>query len=195
LVSLSTFMGRESEPAPCALGAHVTAGGDASARLDSGTVEEAEALAEADKFGFQWWAVGKLGAPPIEEKKGRDRGVDGRIYFHDDAGPAKHIVISVKAGQVGPAAVRELRGVVERDKASMGILVTVRQRTQEMIREAAVAGMYKSINGAYPKLQIVTVEDMFADKTLSLPGKKINPYEPKRPTNVSRPAEQLRLLP
>jgi len=159
------------------------------------TLEEAEALAESDKFGFQWWAVGKLGAPPIEEKKGRDRGVDGRIYFHDDAGSAKHIVISVKAGQVGPAAVRELRGVVERDHAAMGILVTVRQRTSEMQREAAVAGMYRSINGAYPKLQVITVEDMFTDKPINIPGKKLNPYEPKRPATVSQPAEQLRLLP
>lgn len=157
---------------------------------------EAVALAEADKFGFQWWAVGKLGAPPIEEKKGRDRGVDGRIYFHDDAGAAKHLVISVKAGEhVGPAAVRELRGVVDRDKAAMGILVTVRQRTAEMLREANAAGQYKSINGIYPKLQIITVDDIFSDKPLNLPGKKVNPYEPKRPSSVRFPAQQLRLLP
>jgi hypothetical protein len=39
LVSLSTFMDRESEPAPCALGAHVTAGGDASANVDSGSAK------------------------------------------------------------------------------------------------------------------------------------------------------------
>lgn len=111
-------------------------------------IAEAEALAAEDKFRFQWWAVGRLGAPPIEEKKGRDRGVDGRIYFHDDAGPAKHIVISVKAGEhVGPAVVRELRGVIERDRASMGILVTVKQKTAEMLREASTAGMYKSVNG------------------------------------------------
>ena len=159
-------------------------------------IEEAEALASENKFGFQWWAVGRLGAPPIEQKKGRDRGVDGRIYFHDDAGAAKHIVISVKAGEhVGPAAVRELRGVVERDRASMGILVTVKQRTQEMLREASIAGLYRSINGSFPKLQVITVGDIFAEKPLDIPGRKINPYEPKRPMSVRPQAEQLRLLP
>ena len=39
LVSLSTFMDRRSEPTACALGAHVTAGGDASANVDSGSAQ------------------------------------------------------------------------------------------------------------------------------------------------------------
>lgn len=160
--------------------------------------EEALALASTDKFGFQCWAVGRIGAPPIEHKKGADRGIDGRIYFHDDHGSPKQIIISVKAGDhIGPQFVRELRGVVDREKAEMGILVLVKEPTSEMKREAAQLGMYKSLGGSFPRLQIITIRDIFANTPLKIP-QRINPYERKGPTSVrpaSREARQLRLLP
>jgi site-specific DNA-methyltransferase (adenine-specific) len=159
-------------------------------------VDEGIALARDDKFGFQYWAAGKLGAPPIEYRKGADQGVDGRIRFFDDGGSAKQIIISVKAGEhVGPAFVRELRGVVEREKAEMGILVCVKSPTSEMTREARRAGTYSSLNASFPKLQIVTVADMFADKPLNIPGRVFDPYQRKKPTSVKIAPEQLRLLP
>jgi len=49
------------------------------------TLEEAASLAAQDKYQFQWWALGLVGARPAEGKKGADRGIDGRLYFHDDA--------------------------------------------------------------------------------------------------------------
>jgi site-specific DNA-methyltransferase (adenine-specific) len=162
------------------------------------TEDEALALASADKFGFQCWAVGRIGAPPIEHKKGADRGIDGRIYFHDDHGSPKQVIISVKAGDhIGPQFVRELRGVVDREKAEMGILVLVKAPTPEMKREAAQLGMYKSLGGSFPRLQIITIRDIFANTPLKIPL-RINPYERKGPTSVrpsSRAAQQLRLLP
>lgn len=160
------------------------------------TFSDAEALARDDKFGFQCWAVGRLGVPPIEHRKGADRGIDGRIYFHDDAGAPKQIIISVKGGEhIGPAFLRELRGVIERERAAMGIFVCLREPTAEMKREARGAGEYKSLGGAFPRVQIVTVNDIFADKPLNIPG-RLNPYERKRPASASAPvAEQLRLLP
>jgi DNA modification methylase len=162
------------------------------------------ALAARDKFGFQCWAVGRLGAPPIEQKKGSDRGIDGRIYFHDDLGSPKEIIISVKAGEhIGPQFVRELRGVIEREKAEMGILFCIKEPTAEMRREAIRSGVYKSLGGTFPRLQIVTAKDIFADKPLNIPG-RINPYERKDITSERKPptsayvrpaAYQLRLLP
>lgn len=158
-------------------------------------VDEALALAKENKFGFQCWAVGRLGAPPIEHRKGADRGIDGRIYFHDDFGASKHIIISVKAGEhIGPAFVRELRGVVDREKATMGILVCVKAPTPEMRREVNQAGVYRSINRDFPKLQIITVEDIFADKPLNIPG-RLDPSQRKKPTGVRPPEQQMRLLP
>jgi DNA modification methylase len=162
-------------------------------------IDEALALAANDKFGFQCWAVGRLGAPPIEHRKGADRGIDGRIYFHDDFGAAKEIIISVKAGEnIGPAFVRELRGVVDREKAAMGIMVCVKPPTAEMRREASHTGFYKSLSRDFPKLQIITVEDIFDDKPLNIPG-RLDPYAKKPAVGVKsqvRPRyEQLRLLP
>ena len=48
----------------------------------------AQQLANDDKFQFQVWALGLVGARPLEAKKGADRGVDGRVYFNDSADPS-----------------------------------------------------------------------------------------------------------
>ena len=82
----------------------------------------ARALWEQDPYQFQYWAVSLLEAQPQQEqKKGADGGIDGLIYFMD--GPKKtpqKIVIQVKGGHVSVPQVRDLKGVVEREKAAMG---------------------------------------------------------------------------
>ena len=45
------------------------------------TPNEAATLAEEDKYQFQWWALGLVGARPVEQKKGADHGIDGKILF------------------------------------------------------------------------------------------------------------------
>jgi DNA modification methylase len=132
----------------------------------------ATALAEQDKYQFQWWALGLVDARPIEQKKGADRGIDGRIYFHDEAtGPTKQIVISVKGGHVTVSQVRDLRGVVERENAAIGVLIAMEEPTQPMRREAAGAGFYHSdlYKQQYPRLQILTIEELFSGKTIAMP--------------------------
>jgi len=46
----------------------------------------AQQLAQEDPYQFQWWALGLVGARPVEQKKGADRGIDGRLFFHDEQG-------------------------------------------------------------------------------------------------------------
>ncbi len=135
------------------------------------TLSEAEALAQEDKYQFQWWALGLVGARPIEQKKGSDRGIDGRLYFHDDkSGKTKQIVISVKAGGVTVSQVRDLRGVIEREKAEIGALISLEDATKPMGKEAASAGFYDSPFGKkYPRLQLVTVGELLAGKELEYP--------------------------
>jgi hypothetical protein len=62
----------------------------------------AKQLAEDDPFQFQCWALGLVGARPVEKKKGADRGIDGRLYFHDEPDSpetkTKQIIFSVKSG-------------------------------------------------------------------------------------------------
>jgi len=135
------------------------------------TLSEAEALAKEDPYQFQWWALGLVGARPIEQKKGADRGIDGRLYFHDDkSGKTKQIVLSVKAGGVTASQVRDLRGVIEREKAEIGVLISLEPATKPMEKEGASAGFYDSPFGKkYPRLQLVTVGELLAGKEVEYP--------------------------
>jgi site-specific DNA-methyltransferase (adenine-specific) len=129
-------------------------------------------LARRDKHQFQWWSAWLLGAHSYNEtKKGADRGIDGNIFFPN--GPYGHgrIIISVKGGEnVGPAFVRELAGVLEREQAEMGVLVLLAEPTRAMTSEAASAGhVRRSAHGPLPRLQIVTVGELLAGKRPHLP--------------------------
>src|SRR5208283_2949494 len=94
------------------------------------SLPDAEELARQDPFQFQWWALGLVGARPSEQKKGADKGIDGRLYFHDDPKATKQIVLSVKAGHTGSPHVMELLGVMNREKAEIGVLISLQEPTQ-----------------------------------------------------------------
>jgi site-specific DNA-methyltransferase (adenine-specific) len=123
----------------------------------------AEALAEADKYQFQWWAVSLVDAIPFgDRKKGADGGIDGLIYFKPDGKATEKAIVSVKGGKsVGVTMVKDLIATVEREKAKMGIFITLAPPTGPMIKEAASAGFYKTEYGSYPKIQILTIEQLF----------------------------------
>jgi adenine specific DNA methylase Mod len=137
------------------------------------TLPDAETLAVQDPYQFQWWALGLVGARPVEQKKGSDKGIDGRLYFHDEAegGKTKQVILSVKAGHTNVAHVRDLRGVVERERADMGVLITMQESGSPMRSEAAGAGFYHSPgwNKNYPRLQILTVAELLAGKGIDMP--------------------------
>ncbi len=137
------------------------------------TLPDAETLAKEDPYQFQWWALGLAGARPVEQKKGADKGIDGRLYFHDEgpSGKTKQIVLSVKAGHTGVAHVRDLLGVVEREQAAIGVLITLEEPTQPMRTEAAGANFYHSPgwHKDYPRLQILTIAELLEGKGIQMP--------------------------
>jgi DNA modification methylase len=135
------------------------------------TLDDAQELARTDPYQFQWWALGLLGARPAEQKKGADKGIDGRLYFHDgtNSGKTEHVILSVKAGKLHATYVRDLRGVMEREKAVMAVLITIEEATKQMRAEAASAGIYESPWGQHPRLQILTVAELLEGKTINLP--------------------------
>jgi site-specific DNA-methyltransferase (adenine-specific) len=145
------------------------------------SLHDARALAQQDRYQFQSWALGLVRARSEVQKKGRDRGIDGRLFFHDEGptGKTKEIIFSVKSGNTGPGDVRDLRGVVEREKSAIGVFITLQESTRDMRSEAATAGFYFSPgwNQQYPKLQILTVAEL-------LNGSKIE-YPPSRDVNVT----------
>jgi len=136
------------------------------------SLPDAQALAKQDPYQFQWWALGLVGARPVEQKKGSDKGIDGRLYFHDDpaGGKTKQIILSVKAGHTSVAHVRDLRGVIEREKAEIGVLISMEEPTKHMRTEAAGAGFYDSPWGKrFPRLQILTVAELLEGKGIDYP--------------------------
>ncbi|MEK7675157.1 MAG: DNA methyltransferase, partial [Verrucomicrobiota bacterium] len=137
------------------------------------TPNEAATLAEEDKFQFQWWALGLVGARPVEQKKGADHGIDGKILFRDDPKAAKpeQIIIQVKGGKTGVKDVRDLRGVLDREQAAIGILISLQPPTGPMEAEAASAGFYehKTNQQKYPCLQLRTVRELMEGKGIERP--------------------------
>ena len=136
------------------------------------SVPDAERLAESDPYQFQWWALGLVGARPVEQKKGADKGIDGRIIFQgDEPGVFESVILSVKAGKTGPTHGRDLKGVLDREKAPIGVLITMQDPTADMKTEAVTAGFYESATWArkYPKVQLLTVADLLAGKKVEMP--------------------------
>ena len=134
------------------------------------SLPDAETLARDDPYQFQWWALGLVDARGTERKKGADHGIDGRFYFHDeDGGKTKQIVFSVKAGKTNVSHVRDLRGVVEREKAEIGVLISFLDPTQPMRVEAAGSGFYQSPWGKHPKIQLLTIADLLGGKKVDMP--------------------------
>ncbi len=136
------------------------------------SVPDAAALAASDPYQFQWWALGLVGARPVEGKKGADKGIDGKIVFQGDgAGKFENVILSVKAGHLMANHVRDLRGVVEREKAAIGVLLSMEDPTGPMKTEAATAGFYESQmwGRRYPKIQLLTVADLLAGKQIDMP--------------------------
>lgn len=153
------------------------------------SVEQAQELFRKDPFQFQNWLVEQVGGFPTLKKTG-DRGIDGRLYFETQE-DLRDVVLSVKGGAMHPTDVRDLRGVLEREnKAEMAALLSLREPTQGMRKEAAQAGMYQYGTQYYPRMQLLTVHQILEGKRmLLLPTKvlrqQMSPSNPMLPFQKS----------
>ena len=136
-------------------------------------VGSARALAEQDRYQFKFWALSLLEAFPREQgKRGADRGIDGVLYFIDGVKrTARKVIVQVKSGRVSSSHVRDLRGAMEREKAEMGLFISLEEPTREMRTEAFSAGSYRSElwQRSYPRLQIRTVGELLAGEGFQMP--------------------------
>ncbi len=134
-------------------------------------LEGARALAALDKYQFQWWAVSLVDAVPYGgKKKGADQGIDGYIYFKPDGKSTEKAIVSVKGGEhVNVIMVRELAQVVGNEKAKIGVFISLADPTKPMQTEAVKAGFYETHYGKYPKIQLLTIEQLFAGKKPEIP--------------------------
>jgi site-specific DNA-methyltransferase (adenine-specific) len=137
----------------------------------------AHQLAHDDRYQFQWWALSLIQARPMGEqggregKKGSDRGVDGTIRFFEGKDKFGTAIVQVKSGHANSAHIRDLKGVLEREKADVGIYITLEEPSRDMETEALEAGYYRSElwQKDYHRIQILTIEDLLAGKRPDLP--------------------------
>ena len=156
---------------------HDTFGGDLRPYDVVGEPEDlgsAGALAQQDRYQFEWWALGLVDARPARDKrKGADSGIDGYINFFDDnSGKPKRIVVQVKSGHVNRGMIATLKGDMDREKAQLGLFVTLAEPTRPMLQEATAVGFYEPEHfpgHQYPRLQILTIEQLLAGQQADYP--------------------------
>jgi site-specific DNA-methyltransferase (adenine-specific) len=110
------------------------------------------------------------GAEDGGKRKGADTGIDGYYFCKPDGKKIEAGIVSVKGGEtVRRNAVGELRGVMEREHAPFAIMITLREPTNPMIREAASAGFFESSFGRFPRMRVVSAATLLSGTLPKLP--------------------------
>jgi len=130
-------------------------------------------LATQNRYQFQWWALSLIDARPYgDRKKGADTGIDGFIYFSDEKNEYKKAIVQVKSGSISVKDIRDLGHVIDREKAEIGIFLTLDNPTRNMTTEAIGKGSYRSAtwNQDFPRIQILTIGELLAGKKPRIPA-------------------------
>lgn len=141
----------------------------------------AEKLARSNPFQFQYWCISKITDAIPSEKKTGDQGVDGTINFTDPTKESKvgMGIIQIKGTQsVSPSMIRDLKGTLKSQNADFGILVTLKKATRGMVSEAVKEGYFQFLGKKIPKIQFLTVEDLFkTPPPINLPSATLSPFK------------------
>ena len=159
----------------------------------------AASLAQHDRYQFEWWALGLVDARPAQDKrKGADSGVDGYINFFDDgSGKAKRVIVQVKSGHVQRNKIATLKGDMEREKAEIGLFITLEPPTAPMVSEAAAAGFYQPshfLDHKFPRVQILTIEELLSGAQAQYPRFAPQATFRKAPRRKRQQREQKRMI-
>lgn len=122
---------------------------------------------------FEKWAVLTYSNDyaVINEKKGADKGVDGIAFFVTGKDEVGRVIFQVKSGGANRATIATLNSDRQREKAEIGVLITMDKPTRNMVQEAKTCGTYRSelMSKAVDRIQIVTIEEMLSGERLNLP--------------------------
>jgi site-specific DNA-methyltransferase (adenine-specific) len=123
-------------------------------------ISAARDLALRDKHEFEKWAITLIpDAQPFRGgRKGADTGIDGIVYLRTGRSQTDKAIVEVKGGAVSVDQIHKLKSVIEREKAMIGLFVTLNPPTRQMVAEAANAGFVETDNGRYQRIQILTIE-------------------------------------
>ncbi|MEG3931239.1 DNA methyltransferase [Microcoleus sp. T3_B1] len=117
---------------------------------------------------FEKWAVLTYtnNRAIINAKKGADKGIDGIAYFKGDKDEPEKIIVQVKSGKVQSGDIRDLQGTITLEQAALGIFISLKEPTKDMIKTAKSAGIYQSryMSQSSDKIQIVTIKEILEQK-------------------------------
>lgn len=169
--------------------------------------ESARSLAEhtdRPRKEFELWALSLVSARPkgdITRKGGADKGIDGVRFFIDGKErDYRKVIVQVKSDAKPKVSyVRDLRGVMEREKAVMGALILLYEPSDrsDIPSEAASAGFYHSgiMNKDYPKVQVLTVKGLLeGTERLQIPQIAPDDITFKRAERITKDKDKQRKL-
>ena len=117
---------------------------------------------------FEKWAVLTYSnnRAVINAKKGADKGIDAVAYFQGEKDNTEKIIFQVKSGNVKSGDIRDLQGTMTLQQAAIGIFITLKEPTRDMIQTAKIAGIYQSpfMSQLVDKIQIVTIQEILEEK-------------------------------
>lgn len=166
----------------------------------------AKELFKKDPFEFEYWALDLVNAMPAQSKskenmRGADKGIDGIIAFHKNIlngngngvnGNGKweygKVIVQIKGGGVQRNQIATLKGDVEREKADAGVFITLEKPTKPMVSEAVDAGEFTTPITAkreFPKIQILTVEELLKGKKPDLPQGLVKNYYKEAKSSIT----------
>lgn len=163
-------------------------------------LKSAEALAtrkdDRTRKEFEKWAIltYSRNRATINEKKGADKGIDGRAYFRIDQKKQGQIIFQVKSGSVGAKDVRDLVGTMTREKAQMAVLITLKKPTKPMQQEAKNCGHYSHFGHDFPAVQIVSVEEILGGSQMNINALLVDDVLKSASRRKSDDGEQMELL-
>ncbi|MCZ8248072.1 MULTISPECIES: DNA methyltransferase [unclassified Microcystis] len=135
-------------------------------------LESAKALAtkpdDRTRKEFEKWAVLTYSnnRAVINDKKGADKGVDAIAYFQGDKDNREKIIFQVKSGNVKSGDIRDLQGTMTIQGAALGIFITLKPPSKDMVQTAKSAGIYRGRyrSQSVDKIEIVTGQEILEQK-------------------------------
>lgn len=139
-------------------------------------MEDARDLWERDTYQFQKWAIEQVDGF-VTTKRSADGGIDGRIFYidpTDEMDATRTMIVEVKGGgNVGIETVRVLKGVLGDDSADMAGLIVMdigKRKRENFLTLMAQAGDVEVMGRAYPRMQLLTVEEILEGKRFETPN-------------------------
>jgi len=150
----------------------------------------AKELFKKDPFEFEYWALDLVNAMPAQSKskdkmRGADKGIDGVITILKNVVNNNkeygRVIVQIKGGGVQRNQIATLKSDVAREKADAGVFITLEKPTKPMIGETIDAGTFttpltKNTKIEFPKIQILTIEELLRGKKPYLPQGLVKNY-------------------